>query len=78
MTPVPFEIIEDAHGKHGTDGTRVMTLTDPAGRMFKRRAIKGIGTPEARPVEWLVAELDGVRVYLSESGVIVTREDLLP
>jgi hypothetical protein len=33
----------------------------------------------AQPVEWAVAELDGVRVYVDGSStVIVTRQDIVP
>ena len=42
------EIITDADGRsHGTDGNITVTLLTPGGKMFKRRAIKGImqGTP---------------------------------
>ena len=74
----PFEITRSEHGQHGSDGTRIVTLLDADGKMFKRRAIKGVGTAVARNVEWLVVELGGVRVYCSEQGVVVTRQDLMP
>lgn len=72
------EITVDEHGlKHGTDGNMVVSL-DPEGTMFKRRAVKGLGTPEAREECWLVAELNGVRVYQQGQHVIVTTKDLNP
>ena len=33
---------------------------------------------EPQRVEWAVAELDGVRVYVGQGSVIVTRDDLVP
>lgn len=48
------------------------------GRIFRRRAVKGVGGPSPRPVEWLVAELDGVRVYVCGDQVVVTRRDIYP
>lgn len=70
--------IDDAGHSHGTDGTHTMSLLDPAGRMFKRRAIKGVGSAAAREENWLVAELNGVRVYQRGAAVIVTTQDLYP
>lgn len=73
------EIATDEAGiRYGTDGAITVTLLDPDGRMFKRRAIKSAGTPEAREECWLVAELDGVRVYQQGAHVIVTRQDINP
>lgn len=41
-------------------------------------AIAGtVPTSEPQRMEWVVAELDGVRVYVDGSTVIVTREDLI-
>ncbi len=46
--------------------------------MFKRRAIKGVGTEQANEVCWLVCELAGVRVYHQGMNIVVTRKDLNP
>lgn len=71
------EITTDAEGSHvGTDGDITVSLV--GGRMFKRRAIKGVGTEGAQEVCWLVCELDGVRVYQSGRNVIVSRADINP
>ena len=71
------EITQDDSGaRHGTDGTITMSLLDADGRMFKRRAVK-VGAAEAHE-NWLVAELDGVRVYQSGNHVVVTRQDINP
>jgi len=55
-----------------------VTLRGSAGRMFKRRAVKGIGSAQAAETCWLVTELGGVRVYQEGSHVIVTTEDMNP
>lgn len=68
---------EDGH-RHGTDGTITVSLMDPGGRMFKRRAVKAVGTPNAWQTCWLVAELNGVRVYQRGQHVVVTTDDLNP
>jgi hypothetical protein len=71
------EITTDDHGtRHGTDGQITVSLREKDGRMFKRRAIRM--APEASEECWLVAEVDGVRVYQQGFQIIVTREDLWP
>jgi len=76
MTAV-HEITTDAEGNHvGTDGDITVSLV--GGRMFKRRAIKGVGTEDSHEVCWLVCELDGVRVYQQGNSVIVMKQDILP
>lgn len=73
------EITTDEHGhRHGTDGALTVSLLDTGGRMFKRRAIKGAGSPQAEAVCWLVAELDEVRVYQNGPHIIVTKQDMYP
>lgn len=75
---VVHEITTDENGfTHGTDGNITVSLMDE-GRMFKRRAIKGVGTEQAEEVCWLVTELDGVRVYQQGNSVIVSRKDMNP
>ena len=50
------------------------------GRLFKRRAVKAAGSPAAKPVGAMVAELDGVRLYLlfdvGGAQVLLTRRDV--
>ena len=62
---------------HGTNGKVAMSVRN-GGRLFKRKAIKGVGSPAARKVEWLVAELNGVRVYVCDNAIIVSTDDLNP
>lgn len=86
IEPTPPEFrIEGAQGGelHASNGrVGVSLFADGATRMIKRNAIKKACTPEARKVQWLVAELDGVRAYLSDDGttvnVVLTKQDLYP
>ena len=73
----PFEITSEGGVQIATNGVTSVTLLD-AGRVFKRRAVKGVGTEQARNVEWAVAGLDGVRVYFDGVNIVVTRQDLMP
>lgn len=77
MNPVHEITADEAGNRHGTDGRITVTLIGP-GRMFKRRAVKGVGSGESTEVCWLVAELDGVRVYQHGNNVIVTRDEMHP
>ncbi|MFQ5954719.1 MAG: hypothetical protein ACE5JZ_06630 [Kiloniellales bacterium] len=79
-----FEI-EGADGEVQTASNGRVGVTvypDGRSRMRKRNAIKNAGTPQAYKVQWLYAELDGVRVYVRTEGenvsVIVTKQDLYP
>ena len=78
MQPVPFELTRDGDAQIATNGAASLTLLDADGRVLRRRAVKGVGTEQARNVEWAVAELDGVRVYFDGTHVVVTRQDLTP
>ena len=76
---IVHEITTDEHGhRHGTDGITTVSLLDASGRMFKRRAIKRIGSGNQEEVCWLVAEMNGVRVYQNGNHVVITTEDLNP
>lgn len=77
------ELTRDADGQHhgvGSTGIKVcIRETDGAkGKMFVRRAVKFPSDGPSYPVDVLVAELAGVRVYVDEknNAVIITREDL--
>ena len=78
MADPVHQITTDAEGnQHGSDGNITVTLIG-GGRMFKRRAVKGVGSGESSEVCWLVAELDSVRVYQQGSNVIVTKQEMYP
>jgi hypothetical protein len=71
----------DANEVTADNGIIRLALLDPesyGGRVFKRRAVKGAGSPQARQVCWIVAELDGVRVYVDGDRVMVTKRELYP
>ena len=75
---IVHEITRDDLGNQiGTDGQITVSLIGD-GRMFKRRAIKGIGSGNSEEVCWLVAEMDGVRVYQQGNSIIVTKNDMNP
>lgn len=78
MTDPVHQITTDADGnQHGSDGNITVTLMG-GGRMFKRRAVKGVGSGESNEVCWLVVELDGVRIYQQGKNIIVTKQDMYP
>ena len=79
MADPVHEITDDDLGhRHGTDGTLTVSLMDASGRMFKRRAVKGVGCGDAAETCWLVVELDGVRVYQQGAHIIVTKQEMYP
>lgn len=43
-----------------------------------RHAIKNIGGGNSYKVTWLVGELDGVFVYVTPDGIVMTRETRYP
>lgn len=79
-----FEIAgSDGEVQHATNGhVGVTVFPDGVSRVRKRNAIKNACTPEAHKVQWLYAELDGVRAYVRDDGgrvsVVLTRQDLYP
>jgi hypothetical protein len=75
---IVHEITRDDLGNQiGTDGNITVSLIGE-GRMFKRRAVKGAGSENAQEVCWLVAEIDGVRLYQNGNQIILTRQDMNP
>lgn len=53
-----------------------MPPAELAQRLHELAAMAVPAAPEA--VEWAVAELDGVRVYVDGNNVVVTRQDIQP
>jgi hypothetical protein len=81
QTPAPFEITaaDDGSGARSAhNGQHAMHLLEGDGRLFRRRAVKGLGSEQPAVVEWIVAELAGVRVYYDGLQVVVTRRDITP
>lgn len=73
----------DGQTQIGSNGRVAITLApDGVSFMRKRIGLKAACSPQARRVEWLFAELDGVRCYVRDTGDVVhlfmTREDLYP
>ena len=71
---------DELHASNGRVGVSV--FPDGETRMVKRNAIKDACTANARKVQWLVAELTGVKVYVADDGstvnVVLTEQDLYP
>ena len=80
--PAPFEIAVQDGQRVASNGVQTLVLAEPAGQaggeLFRRRAVRGFGTPDAQSVEWAVARLNGVSVYVDGATVIVTTRDLNP
>jgi hypothetical protein len=76
--PIAFDIVQQADRRVASNGRATLSLLDAGGQVFRRRAVKGAGTADARRVEWVVAELDGVRVYFDGQHVVVSKQDLTP
>ena len=74
----PFEISIEQGVRVASNGETSLILMETDGLLFRRRAVKGFGSEGAKQVEWAVAELDGVRVYVDGDAVIVTRKDMMP
>lgn len=48
------------------------------GKLFWRRAYKGVGSGNTKEIRWLVAELDGVRLYCDGEKFLLTKKDMYP
>lgn len=76
---VVHEIVRNEDGHLvGTDGEITVSLIGDGGKMFKRRAVKGAGSEAAEEVCWLVAELDGVRIYQQGNQIVMTKGEMYP
>ncbi len=74
-----FDIREEADGaKHAVAPDMAVTvLPDGESRIFHRNAIKKhMGTGETVHLRALVAELNGVRLYLVGNHLVMTTQDL--
>lgn len=78
MPVAPFEVTEAGGVRFASNGAQTLQMTESDGRVFRRRAVKRVGAGEPLHVEWVVAEVAGVRVYFDGSNVIVSRLDLNP
>lgn len=67
----------DPSMQHATNGTLDITVLN-GGKIFMRRAIRGFGSPKAEAINWLVCELNGVRVYIDGDKIVMSTQDLNP
>lgn len=77
--PLAFGIRQDADGaRHAVSPDLVITvLPDGESRIFHRNAIKkNTATGETTHLRALVAELNGVRMYLVDNHIVLTTQDL--
>lgn len=66
--PVPFEIVEHDGIRVASNGTLRLTLLDPAGRLFRRRGLKGLALKP--PGEVLLPQLNAL------AGELLARPDM--
>ena len=83
--PAPFSKIDTGEGIRlalDGDGHVIAVMEDVAPQIRRfalRRANKFTFGGTARAVEWAYVELaDGLRIYMSAAGVVVTRADVNP
>lgn len=77
--PLAFDISQDEDGaRHAVSPDMVVTvLPDGESQIFHRNAIKkNTATGEATHLRALVAELNGVRMYLLGNHIVLTTQDL--
>lgn len=70
-----YDLIFEDGVCHAVRPNFAVTVVGAGGQVFHRRAIKLSGG-EAMKQSMLVAKLDDVNVYLTDSGLIVSKEDL--
>lgn len=78
LDPLEYELETQEDGTRTASNPmmKVVVLPDGESKLFKRRALK-IGSAGNEWKTCLVAELNGVRVYINEhSQIVVTTQDL--
>jgi len=75
----PFELLEADDNKVAANSETTVTLIGD-GKQFRRRAVKkDMATGDVTHVEWVITEVDGVRVYVNAQGhVVLSKQDLWP
>ncbi len=74
-----FEIRQDEDGsRHAVSSEMMVTiLPDGESKIFHRNAIKkNTATGETTHIRALVAELNGVRMYMIDNHIVLTTQDL--
>lgn len=76
--PHNYVLTDDEEGnKHAVNAINTLTvLNDGKTKMFQRRAIKNVGSGESTFETCLVGELDGVRVYIKGTSIVLTTREL--
>lgn len=77
--PIAFDISQDDDGaRHAVSPEMVVTvLPDGESQIFHRNAIKkNTATGETTHLRALVAELNGVRMYLLDNHIVLTTQDM--
>lgn len=77
--PLAFDISQDDDGAHHavSPDMVVTVLPDGESQIFHRNAIKkNTATGETTHIRALVAELNGVRMYLLGSHIVLTTQDM--
>ena len=77
LDPLEYEISEEDGIKTAKNPLMSLTiLKDGQSKIFKRRAIKEVGGGSPSYHTALVGELDGVRVYIKDGDIILTKQNL--
>jgi hypothetical protein len=75
--PLEFELSESDGVKSAVNPIlSLAVMPDGETKIFKRRAIKNVGSRNPTYETMLVGELDGVRVYVKGNDIILTKQNL--
>ena len=76
--PLEYKLSKGDDGSRHASNTlfNVTVLNDGENKIFKRRAMKGVGSGETTYDTCLVAELDGVRAYINGNSIVLTKQEL--
>ena len=69
---------EDGTKKAMSATHQLVILPDGPSRIVNRNGLKGALGPNVKHVRWLLGELNGVKVYINGSTIIMTTQDLYP
>lgn len=77
--PLEFTLSKDQDGtRHAINSKLSVTvLNDGDTNLFKRRSIKGVGSGSPSYATCLVAQLDGVCVYIQDDAIVITKQSEL-
>lgn len=78
MAKDKYDITDKDGKKISKKGDLDITLDEPTGTMFKRKALKWSGDKKDVEVEWLVIKVDDVYVFIRDNDVIITKQNIRP